>query len=170
MWRRRLSYVTLDRHSPPKIISNNDNVDLDYVVLKPFSCSAVGPESPAFDCDGEGPYTGISDGRIFKWDNANHAWVEFAVSSGNSDVSPSALAGLRAKGRYKKEHLFVGLHDLPEGPAEAPVYGNCPKDLAYIPHPPRFEPTPSRDKGVGSWSRVPSRANARGKTIYCCKF
>lgn len=27
----------------------------------------VGPESIAFDCHGEGPYTSVSDGRILKW-------------------------------------------------------------------------------------------------------
>ncbi|GAY69494.1 hypothetical protein CUMW_289820, partial [Citrus unshiu] len=26
----------------------------------------VGPESLAFDCNGEGPYAGVSDGRILK--------------------------------------------------------------------------------------------------------
>ena len=28
---------------------------------------AIGPESFAFDSLGEGPYTGLSDGRIIKW-------------------------------------------------------------------------------------------------------
>ncbi|KAK9112945.1 hypothetical protein Scep_020464 [Stephania cephalantha] len=66
----------------------------------------------------------------------------------------------RSRGPLQKEHLFVGAHDPPNGPAEPP--GN--HDLAAfsqetaesLPHPPRFEPTPSRDKGVGSWSRVPT--------------
>ncbi|KAF6169077.1 hypothetical protein GIB67_038574 [Kingdonia uniflora] len=42
---------------------------------------AVGPESLAFDCNGEGPYTGLSDGRIFKWGGLQHGWSEFAVTS-----------------------------------------------------------------------------------------
>lgn len=40
-----------------------------------------GPESLAFDCDGEGPYTGVSDGRILKWKGTREGWVEFAVNS-----------------------------------------------------------------------------------------
>ncbi|XP_028788693.1 protein STRICTOSIDINE SYNTHASE-LIKE 10-like [Neltuma alba] len=47
--------------------------------------SASGPESFAFDCIGEGPYTGISDGRILKWQGTQKGWVEFAVTSPNRD-------------------------------------------------------------------------------------
>ena len=39
-----------------------------------------GPESTAFDCNGQGPYTGISYGRIFKWQNSTHGWKEFAIT------------------------------------------------------------------------------------------
>ncbi|KAK9118714.1 hypothetical protein Scep_016807 [Stephania cephalantha] len=59
--------------------------EIKSVVVKNYTrlqlMSASGPESLAFDCNGEGPYTGVSDGRIFKWDEANHAWVEFAIPS-----------------------------------------------------------------------------------------
>lgn len=40
-----------------------------------------GPESTAFDCNGDGPYTGTSDGRIFKWENSTGGWKEFATTS-----------------------------------------------------------------------------------------
>lgn len=40
---------------------------------------AVGPESLVFDPNGEGPYTGVADGRILKWNGGE--WVEFAVTS-----------------------------------------------------------------------------------------
>ncbi|KAL3637172.1 hypothetical protein CASFOL_019471 [Castilleja foliolosa] len=40
---------------------------------------AVGPESLVFDPSGGGPYTGVADGRILKWDGGD--WVEFAVTS-----------------------------------------------------------------------------------------
>lgn len=40
-----------------------------------------GPESIAFDCNGEGPYTGTSDGRILKWQGSAHEWKEFAITS-----------------------------------------------------------------------------------------
>lgn len=51
----------------------------NYLELKLPSVS--GPESLAFDCAGEGPYTGISDGRIFKWEATQRGWLEFAVNS-----------------------------------------------------------------------------------------
>ena len=42
---------------------------------------AVGPESFAFDPLGGGPYTGISDGRIIKWDQNQRRWINFAITS-----------------------------------------------------------------------------------------
>ncbi|CDP09527.1 unnamed protein product [Coffea canephora] len=42
---------------------------------------AVGPESLAFDPNGEGPYTGVADGRILKWQGHQLGWVDFAVTS-----------------------------------------------------------------------------------------
>lgn len=42
---------------------------------------AVGPESLAFDGDGEGPYAGVSDGRIMKWNSLENHWMDFAVTS-----------------------------------------------------------------------------------------
>ncbi|KAF6169080.1 hypothetical protein GIB67_038577 [Kingdonia uniflora] len=46
-----------------------------------LTSGADGPESLAFDCKGEGPYTGLSDSRIFKWGGPKHGWSEFAVTS-----------------------------------------------------------------------------------------
>ncbi|KAK4404784.1 protein STRICTOSIDINE SYNTHASE-LIKE 10 [Sesamum angolense] len=40
---------------------------------------AVGPESLVFDPSGGGPYTGVADGRVLKWNGGD--WVEFAVTS-----------------------------------------------------------------------------------------
>ena len=42
---------------------------------------AVGPESLAFDKHGEGPYTGVSDGRIIKWQRNENRWINFAVTT-----------------------------------------------------------------------------------------
>ncbi|GMN60908.1 hypothetical protein TIFTF001_029999 [Ficus carica] len=44
---------------------------------------ALGPESYAFDGHGEGPYTGVSDGRIIKWQENQRRWIDFAVTSPN---------------------------------------------------------------------------------------
>ncbi|OMO93702.1 Six-bladed beta-propeller, TolB-like protein [Corchorus capsularis] len=45
----------------------------------------IGPESIAFDCRKEGPYIGVSDGRILKWQGPNFGWKEFAIPSSNRD-------------------------------------------------------------------------------------
>lgn len=42
---------------------------------------AFGAESVAFDPNGEGPYTGVADGRILKWQPHSQTWVDFAVTS-----------------------------------------------------------------------------------------
>ncbi|CAA7397861.1 unnamed protein product [Spirodela intermedia] len=41
--------------------------------------SVTGPESLAFDAAGGSPYTGVSDGRVLKWNSPSRGWVEFAV-------------------------------------------------------------------------------------------
>lgn len=43
----------------------------------------LGPESLAFDAQGRGPYTGVADGRIMRWDGAQHGWTTFAHTSPN---------------------------------------------------------------------------------------
>ncbi|KAL5723724.1 hypothetical protein ACHQM5_007089 [Ranunculus cassubicifolius] len=42
---------------------------------------AVGPESLAFDCRGKGPYTGVADGRILKYQGPKRGWRNFAYTS-----------------------------------------------------------------------------------------
>ncbi|WVZ64787.1 hypothetical protein U9M48_014261 [Paspalum notatum var. saurae] len=39
---------------------------------------AFGPESLAFDHRGDGPYTGVSNGRVLRWRGAQRGWAEFA--------------------------------------------------------------------------------------------
>lgn len=43
--------------------------------------NAEGPESFAFDVNGEGPYTGVSDGRIVKWNQSQRRWTNFSVTT-----------------------------------------------------------------------------------------
>ncbi|KAJ9691648.1 hypothetical protein PVL29_013750 [Vitis rotundifolia] len=61
-----------------------------------------GPETLVFDCNGEGPYTGVSDGRILKWHGSEVGWKDFAVTSplrtsrlcdGSSDTSAEHVCG-----------------------------------------------------------------------------
>lgn len=42
---------------------------------------ASGPESFVFDFSGDGPYTGLSDGRIVKWLANDSRWIDFAVTT-----------------------------------------------------------------------------------------
>ncbi|XP_031387306.1 protein STRICTOSIDINE SYNTHASE-LIKE 10-like [Punica granatum] len=49
-----------------------------YQLLLP---KVVGPESIAFDCRGEGPYVGVSDGRILKWQGSSLGWTEYAYTA-----------------------------------------------------------------------------------------
>ncbi|KAL4313143.1 hypothetical protein GQ457_01G013040 [Hibiscus cannabinus] len=46
---------------------------------------AVGPESVAFDPLGNGPYVGVSDGRIIKWHKNEHRWIDFGTTSRNRE-------------------------------------------------------------------------------------
>ncbi|KAK3136087.1 hypothetical protein QOZ80_5BG0427830 [Eleusine coracana subsp. coracana] len=48
------------------------------VELVPLDNGAAGPESVVF---GEGPYTGVSDGRILKWRRAERRWEEHSCSA-----------------------------------------------------------------------------------------
>lgn len=52
-------------------------LDVDYC--------AFGPESFAFDALGDGPYTGISDGRIIKFQQIKNRyyWTDFAITVPN---------------------------------------------------------------------------------------
>ncbi|KAF2601950.1 hypothetical protein F2Q70_00024420 [Brassica cretica] len=42
---------------------------------------ALGPESFAFNFYGDGPFTGLSDGRIVKWTANESRWMDFAVTT-----------------------------------------------------------------------------------------
>ena len=44
-----------------------------------FLRHVMGPESLAFDSEGGGPYTGIADGRIMRWDGPILGWTPFAT-------------------------------------------------------------------------------------------
>lgn len=46
-----------------------------------FRGELFGPESLAFDPQGNGPYTGISDGRVVRWMGKEAGWETFATTS-----------------------------------------------------------------------------------------
>ncbi|KAL6642791.1 hypothetical protein ACP70R_020972 [Stipagrostis hirtigluma subsp. patula] len=49
-----------------------------------------GPESVAFDGAGAGPYSGVSDGRVLKWNGGARGWSTYAYSPGYSVKSCTA--------------------------------------------------------------------------------
>lgn len=75
-----------------------------YEMVPVENCGAVGPESLAFDAHGEGPYAGVSDGRIIKWDRLENHWVDFAVTSSNRGDDVEDCGG-PYKEHSKKEHI-----------------------------------------------------------------
>lgn len=63
------------------IAPSGERGTVDGLELVPMGGGAVGPESFAFDPRGEGPYTGVSDGRVVKWVASERRWVDFAFTS-----------------------------------------------------------------------------------------
>lgn len=66
--------------SSPEFDSDKFSNQKDAVIPIPTP-GAIGPESLAFDSVGGGPYTGVSDGRIIKWEENEERWVDFATTS-----------------------------------------------------------------------------------------
>ncbi|CAN4103156.1 unnamed protein product [Withania somnifera] len=62
-------------HSEDVLNSHNVLSKSEIILLK----GAIGPESVAFDPNGQGPYIGVADGRILKWKGLS--WADFAVTS-----------------------------------------------------------------------------------------
>ncbi|KAF8043740.1 hypothetical protein BT93_A1916 [Corymbia citriodora subsp. variegata] len=63
---------------PPPVPGARDCLHASKVV--PLA-GAHGPESLAFDPSGGGPYTGVADGRVLKWEGDERGWVDFAFTS-----------------------------------------------------------------------------------------
>ncbi|KAG5043282.1 hypothetical protein AAZX31_03G114100 [Glycine max] len=64
---------------------------------------AVGPESFSFDPRGEGPYTGVSDGRIIKWHQTQNRWLNFSAIASSSHWDEEC--GGPCDEHSKKEHV-----------------------------------------------------------------
>ncbi|KAJ4972247.1 hypothetical protein NE237_005346 [Protea cynaroides] len=73
-----LSRSPIQLFLPPSIPGSQDKLQAAEVI--PL-VGAVGPESLAFDPNGEGPYTGVANGRILKWQGQAQGWTEFSVTS-----------------------------------------------------------------------------------------
>ncbi|PSS15719.1 Protein STRICTOSIDINE SYNTHASE-LIKE 10 like [Actinidia chinensis var. chinensis] len=75
-----LTFNTTHVFTPPPLPGSHDHLHTAEII---HLAGAVGPESLAFDPSGGGPYTGVADGRILKWQGHAHGWVDFAVTSSN---------------------------------------------------------------------------------------
>ncbi|KAE8660107.1 Protein STRICTOSIDINE SYNTHASE-LIKE 10 [Hibiscus syriacus] len=64
--------------APPEVPASNTLLHNAQTIHLP---SAFGPESLAFDPHGHGPYTGVADGRILKWQGHALGWTDFAFIS-----------------------------------------------------------------------------------------
>ncbi|KAI3444343.1 hypothetical protein Pfo_029752 [Paulownia fortunei] len=76
-----IAFATTGVFTPPPVPGSHDVLPgAERIHL----AGAVGPESLVFDPSGGGPYTGVADGRILKWDGGD--WVEFAVTSSQREA------------------------------------------------------------------------------------
>lgn len=66
--------------SPPHLPLSKDHLHAAQIL---HVTGALGPESLAFDAHGGGPYTGVADGRILKWEGEDRGWTQFAVTTSN---------------------------------------------------------------------------------------
>ena len=69
-----------DLFVPPSIPDSKDQLHQAQIL---HVTGAVGPESLVFNGNGEGPYTGVADGRILKWEGEARGWTDFAVTASN---------------------------------------------------------------------------------------
>ncbi|XP_062111995.1 protein STRICTOSIDINE SYNTHASE-LIKE 10-like [Humulus lupulus] len=65
-------------HAPPPIHGSRDVLHSAQIINV---TAALGPESLAFDPSGRGPYAGVADGRILRWEEDGLGWSEFAITS-----------------------------------------------------------------------------------------
>ncbi|XP_048529398.1 protein STRICTOSIDINE SYNTHASE-LIKE 10-like [Triticum urartu] len=74
-------------------------VEIRDVELIPVDGGAAGPESVAFGVGGEGPYAGVSDGRVIRWLPEEGRWVDHS-----SAAAPELLDSCRGSQDPMKEH------------------------------------------------------------------
>ncbi|CAO2203145.1 unnamed protein product [Urochloa humidicola] len=64
-------------------ISETPTIDGSRSLHLPLRGSMLrGPESVAFDVSDDGPYSGVSDGRVLKWNGLVHGWSTYAYGPG----------------------------------------------------------------------------------------
>jgi sugar lactone lactonase YvrE len=66
---------------PPCSAAQVKTTDTRWDFHLPLPNGVTGAESLAFDCKGEGPYAGVSDGRVLKWGGNAVGWTTFAYTA-----------------------------------------------------------------------------------------
>ncbi|KAL2895883.1 Protein STRICTOSIDINE SYNTHASE-LIKE 10 [Bienertia sinuspersici] len=74
------TYIRINTRNQDKNITVDSIIFPEYLETLPIE-DAFGPESLTFDPAGDGPYAGVSDGRIVKWVPHQRRWVDFAFTS-----------------------------------------------------------------------------------------
>ncbi|BAF27563.1 Os11g0142300 [Oryza sativa Japonica Group] len=85
--------VSLDPRSDDVPVLEIRERDVELITVD--AGGAVGPESVAFDGDGEGPYTGVSDGRVLKWLPLERRWVEHSSAVIEPQLSTTVVVCTR---------------------------------------------------------------------------
>ncbi|CAO2195426.1 unnamed protein product [Urochloa humidicola] len=67
--------------------------DTRYSFHLPLPSGVSGAESLAFDAKGDGPYAGVSDGRVLKWGGRAAGWTTFSYSPNYRKI-PLCTAGV----------------------------------------------------------------------------
>jgi hypothetical protein len=86
-------YVAPPSMDPFKGFPRDDANKLQDAEIK-WRGQFFGPESLTFDPQGRGPYTGISDGRVLRYDGPELGWTTFAYTSTNRSVSHNSSRAL----------------------------------------------------------------------------
>ncbi|CAD6335982.1 unnamed protein product [Miscanthus lutarioriparius] len=76
-----LAVVVLALFAPPCAAAQVKTTDTRWSFHLPLPSGISGAESLAFDGKGEGPYAGVSDGRVLKWGGSAVGWTTFAHSA-----------------------------------------------------------------------------------------
>ncbi|KAI5072604.1 hypothetical protein GOP47_0012710 [Adiantum capillus-veneris] len=84
------------------VFPQDANSRLERATKMAVEYGAMGPESLAFDVSGNGPYTGVADGRILRW--MDGGWQEFAHTSSNR-TSTTCKPGQAMPHVIKSEHI-----------------------------------------------------------------
>ncbi|PWZ10113.1 Protein STRICTOSIDINE SYNTHASE-LIKE 10 [Zea mays] len=92
-WLLALVVLALALFARPFAAAQIKTTDTRWSFQLPLPSGLRGAESLAFDGKGEGPYAGVSDGRVLKWGGTTVGWTTFAHSANYRKI-PLCTAGV----------------------------------------------------------------------------